>query len=200
MEIAALVVGLARMGYRGPISETCLSSLVAHARDHGVAEVLAWVQADRGLLLAPSWQFWWPRLGHLQPFRKGDCMPYLNHVTLMGHLTQDPELRFTPKGTPVTSLRIGINPRVGEGQEKRSEFYDCDVFGGWAENLCKTAKKGSLVVLEGRLRHEQWIDGPTNKPRSKVKIVAFEAVHVEAQYAGDKPAFSREAGDEGDAS
>lgn len=57
MEPVDLVFGIARLGYRGAIGETCLSSLLAHAKNHGVPEVLLWILEDPGLLLVPSWQF-----------------------------------------------------------------------------------------------------------------------------------------------
>ena len=52
-----LLMGIARMGYRGVISDKCLSSLVAWAQDYGVQEVLSWIKDDSGLLFVPSWQF-----------------------------------------------------------------------------------------------------------------------------------------------
>lgn len=60
MEIAQLLIGLARMGYRGPIRERSLSSLVAWAKEYSVSEVLSWIEADSGLLLCASWQFLMP--------------------------------------------------------------------------------------------------------------------------------------------
>jgi hypothetical protein len=55
--LPALLLGIARLGYRGPIPERALSSLVAHAQEHGVPAVLAWIEEDPGLLFVPSWQF-----------------------------------------------------------------------------------------------------------------------------------------------
>lgn len=57
MEIVHLLIGLARRGYHGPVSEKSLSSLVAWAKDYSVEEVLAWIADDPGLLFCPSWQF-----------------------------------------------------------------------------------------------------------------------------------------------
>lgn len=114
-------------------------------------------------------------------------MPYLNSVTLLGHLTADPELKTTPSGKAVATFFVGVNSRLESGAN-RAEFFDCEVWGGWAENLCKTARKGSLVLLQGRLRQEQWVDQKTNAKRSRVKVVAQRALHVEAQYAGEEPA------------
>lgn len=53
-----LLMGIARMGYRGSINDRALSSLVAWAKDYGVEEVLSWIKDDPGLFLVPSWQFW----------------------------------------------------------------------------------------------------------------------------------------------
>jgi len=64
-ELPALLLGIARRGYRGPIPERALSSLVAHAQEHGVCAVLEWTEKDSGLLLVPSWQFFW-----VPPFRQ----------------------------------------------------------------------------------------------------------------------------------
>jgi hypothetical protein len=57
-ELPRLLLGIAARGYRGPITEQALSSLVAHAKEHGVEAVLSWVEDDPGLLVLPSWQFW----------------------------------------------------------------------------------------------------------------------------------------------
>ena len=57
--LPALLLGIAKLGYRGPISERALSSLVAHAQNHGVSAVLSWIESDPGLLLVPSWQFFY---------------------------------------------------------------------------------------------------------------------------------------------
>ena len=56
--LPALLLGIGRLGYRGPIPERALSSLLAHAEEHGVEAVLGWIREDPGLLLVPSWQFW----------------------------------------------------------------------------------------------------------------------------------------------
>ena len=57
MELAQLLMGLARIGFRGSIGERSLSSLVAWAKQHSVAEVLQWIEVDPGLIFCPSWQF-----------------------------------------------------------------------------------------------------------------------------------------------
>jgi len=57
-ELPQLLMGIVRLGYRGRIMEHALSSLVAHAKEHGVETVLRWVDEDPGYLFMPSWQFW----------------------------------------------------------------------------------------------------------------------------------------------
>jgi len=56
-ELPRLLLGIARQGYRGSIGASALSSLIAHAQDHGVEAVLSWIHDDPGLLQVPSWQF-----------------------------------------------------------------------------------------------------------------------------------------------
>ena len=58
-ELPQLLLGLGRIGFRGELSEYALSSLVDHAKDHGVGEVLSWVEDDPGLMFVPTWQFHW---------------------------------------------------------------------------------------------------------------------------------------------
>ena len=61
-ELPQLLLGLAQRGYHGPLTAQALSSLVAHAQEHGVTTVLCWIDDDPGLLFVPSWQFFLP--GH----------------------------------------------------------------------------------------------------------------------------------------
>src|SRR5882672_10203697 len=77
-------------------------------------------------------------------------MAYINQVTLMGHLTADPELKTTPAGDSVATFSVAVNSKLKSG-ESRAEFFDVEIWKGWATNLCKTAKKGALVLLTGRL-------------------------------------------------
>jgi len=110
-------------------------------------------------------------------------MPYLNTVTLMGHLVADPELRSTPGGEKVANFSLGVNLKAKDGKE-HAEFFNVEVWGGWAENLTKTARKGALVLVEGRLRQETWKDKESGENRSRVKVRARRAFHVQVQYEG----------------
>lgn len=101
-------------------------------------------------------------------------MPSFNKVIVAGHLSRDPELRYTPKGTPVARLALGVNhtwkTAAGEKKEEVS-FVDCVAFGKQAETLGQYMKKGSPLLLEGRFRQETWQDKQTGKNRSKIVTV-----------------------------
>jgi len=101
-------------------------------------------------------------------------MANLNKVMLMGNLTRDPEVRYTPKGTAVAELGLAIN-RVysGENGEKREEttFVDVTLWGRTAEIAGEYLKKGRPVFIEGRLQLDTWDDKQTGQKRSKLKVV-----------------------------
>jgi single-strand DNA-binding protein len=101
-------------------------------------------------------------------------MANLNKVMLMGNLTRDPEVRYTPKGTAVAELGLAIN-RVytAENNEKREEvtFVDVTFWGRTAEIAGEYLKKGRAVFIEGRLQLDTWDDKTTGQKRSKLKVV-----------------------------
>ena len=101
-------------------------------------------------------------------------MANLNKVMLMGNLTRDPEVRYTPKGTAVAELGLAIN-RVysAENGEKREEttFVDITLWGRTAEIAGEYLKKGRPVFIEGRLQLDSWDDKQTGQKRSKLKVV-----------------------------
>lgn len=101
-------------------------------------------------------------------------MSSFNKVILMGNLTRDPELRYTPKGMAIAKFGIAVN-RVwtNEAGEKKEEvtFVDVDVFGRTAENVGQYMRKGRPILVEGRLRLEQWDDKQTGQKRSKLGVV-----------------------------
>ncbi len=121
-------------------------------------------------------------------------MPYLNSVTLMGNMTTDPEIRHTPSGEKIANFSLGTNYKSKDGKE-HAEFFNVEVWGGWAENLAKTAKKGALVLVEGRLRQETWRDKETGDNRSRVKVRARRCFHVQVQYEGHPEAEAEEGPD-----
>ena len=101
-------------------------------------------------------------------------MASFNKVILMGNLTRDPELRYTPKGTAIARLGVAVNRRwTGEGGEQREEttFVDVDAFGKQAETLGQYMKKGRPILIEGRLRLDTWEDKQSGQKRSKLGVV-----------------------------
>ncbi len=105
-------------------------------------------------------------------------MADLNKVFLIGRLTQDPELRYIPSGSPVTDLRLATTRtyRAGAGEEgeRREEtlYIDVTVWNRQAENCCQYLSKGRAVHVEGHLKVESWDDKTTGEKRSKIKVVA----------------------------
>ena len=102
-------------------------------------------------------------------------MASFNKVILVGNLTRDPELRYTPKGTAIAKIGVAVN-RVwtNEAGEKKEEvtFVDVDVFGRTAENVGQYMRKGRPLLVEGRLRLDQWDDKQTGQKRSRLGVVA----------------------------
>jgi single-strand DNA-binding protein len=115
-------------------------------------------------------------------------MASFNKVILLGNLTRDPEVRYTPKGTAVTELGMAVN-RVytAENGEKREEatFVDVTLWGRTAEIAGEYLKKGRPVFIEGRLQLDTWDDKQSGQKRSKLKVVG-EAL----QLIGGRPGGS----------
>ncbi len=98
---------------------------------------------------------------------------YLNSVILLGRLTADPDLRYTPRGVPVCSFRIAVNRRLldKESNEWRDEtyFFTVNTFAQTAERIGERLKKGSAVLIQGELRSRSW-ETPTGEKRVAVEI------------------------------
>jgi len=101
-------------------------------------------------------------------------MPNLNKVMLIGNVTRDPEVKYTPKGTAVAEVGLAIN-RVytPDGGEKREEttFVDITFWGRQAEIVGEYAKKGTPIYVEGRLQLDTWDDKQSGQKRSKLRVV-----------------------------
>jgi single-strand DNA-binding protein len=99
-------------------------------------------------------------------------MADINVVILVGRLTRDPELRYTPAGTAVTSFGLAVNNRRKVGEEWKEEpcFVDVKIFGRMAETSSEYLSKGRQCAVEGRLSYSKWEkDGQT---RSKLEVIA----------------------------
>jgi single-strand DNA-binding protein len=113
-------------------------------------------------------------------------MPSLNKVLLMGNLTRDPELRVTPKGTPICQFSLAINRQFKmESGETREEviYVDVEAWGKQGETIAKYMVKGRPLYVEGRLRLDQWEDKNTKEKRSRMKVVLEQF-----QFLGDNRA------------
>lgn len=102
-------------------------------------------------------------------------MANFNKVMLMGNLTRDPEIRYTPKGTAVCEIGLAINRYFsGESGDKREEttFVDVTLWGRTAEIAQEYLKKGRPVFIEGRLQLDSWEDKTSGQKRSKLRVVA----------------------------
>ena len=95
-------------------------------------------------------------------------------VILCGNLTRDPELRATPSGTQVCSFGIAVNRvyRDASGANKESvSFFDCSAWGKQGETIAQYAKKGTAMLVSGRLEQRSWDDKATGVKRSRVEVV-----------------------------
>ncbi|MBN1257554.1 MAG: single-stranded DNA-binding protein [Planctomycetes bacterium] len=101
-------------------------------------------------------------------------MPGYNRVILVGNLTRDPELRYTPQGTAVADLSLAINTMRGRGSERKEDtvFVDVTVWDRQAETCNEYLSKGRPVLVEGRLRQDTWEDKETGQKRSKLRVTA----------------------------
>ena len=103
-------------------------------------------------------------------------MANLNRVLLIGNLTRDPEVRYTPKGTAVADIGMAINRIIGgadEGERREEVTYvDVTLWGRQAEIAQQYLTKGRGVFIEGRLQLDSWDDKQTGQKRSKLKVVA----------------------------
>lgn len=114
----------------------------------------------------------------------------LNHITIMGRLTRDPELRYTQSQTPVASFTVAVDRDFGsrDGGDKQTDFIDCVAWRQTAEFVSKYFTKGSMAVVSGRLQIRDWTDREGGKRRSAEVV-------VDNMYFGES---RRRDGDSGD--
>jgi single-strand DNA-binding protein len=117
-------------------------------------------------------------------------MANFNKVILAGNLTRDPELRYTPGGKAIAKFGLAINRNwTTETGEKREEvtFVDIDAFGRQAEVISQYLKKGRPVLVEGRLKLDQWDDKQTGQKKSRLGVVleSFSFLDSGGRAGGD---------------
>jgi single-strand DNA-binding protein len=117
-------------------------------------------------------------------------MPSFNKVILIGNLTRDPEMRYTPKGTAVAKLGLAMNRQWKDdaGQQKEEvTFVDVDAFGRQAEVISQYLKKGRPIMVEGRLKLDQWDDKQTGQKRSRLGVVLESFQFLDSGERQDRP-------------
>ncbi len=129
-------------------------------------------------------------------------MASLNKVFLMGNLTRDPELRVTPKGTPICQFGLAVNRQFKDdaGQTRdETTFVDIEAWGRQGETISKYCTKGRPLFVEGRLKLDTWDDKTTGQKRSKMRIVLENFQFLgsrEGGGGGGTPGAAEEGGDQ----
>ncbi len=110
----------------------------------------------------------------------------LNHITIMGRLTRDVELRRTGSGIAVASFTVAVDRDFGsrDGGEKETDFIDCVAWRQTGEFVSKYFQKGSMIVVSGRLQIRNWTDKEGNKRRS-AEVVADNCYFGESKRSSD---------------
>lgn len=100
-----------------------------------------------------------------------------NTITIVGNITDDPELRFTPNGRPVANFTVAVNRRMrtqeGQWEDKLDGFFRCNAWADMAENVAESLTKGARVLVTGRLQQRSWED-PEGNRRSTIEIQVDE--------------------------
>ncbi len=100
-----------------------------------------------------------------------------NTVTVIGNVTRDPELRYTPSGQTVATFGLAVNRRWQNRQtqewEEQVSFFDIKAWAGLAENIAESIQRGTRVIVTGRLEQRSW-ENDNGEKRSKVEVVADE--------------------------
>lgn len=127
-------------------------------------------------------------------------MVSFNKVILMGNLTRDPEVRYTPNGKPVASFSLAVNHRYKQGGETKEEvcFIDVVIFGKQAESAGEYLSKGKRVLVEGRLQQRRW-EAEGGQKRSKHEVLAQAIRLLPVRQSGPEGPEGQEAAtDEGE--
>ena len=115
----------------------------------------------------------------------------LNHITIMGRLVRDPELRRTGSGIAVTSFTVAVDRDFGgrDGGEKETDFIDCVAWRQTGEFSSKYFTKGRMIIVDGRLEMRDWTDKEGNK-RTSAEIVVANAYFGDSKRDGDSGSSS----------
>jgi single-strand DNA-binding protein len=126
-------------------------------------------------------------------------MANLNKVMIIGNVTRDPEIKYTPKGSAVVDIGIAVNRTfTPEGGERREEttYIDVTLWGRTAETAAEYCKKGRSVYVEGRLQLDSWEDKTSGQKRSKLRVVGENYQLLDRRPGGSGGAGGSGGGDE----
>ena len=115
----------------------------------------------------------------------------LNHITIMGRLTRDPELRRTGTGTAVASFTLAVDRDFAsrDGGERETDFIDCVAWRQTGEFVSKYFAKGRMAVVSGRLQIRNWTDKEGNKRRT-AEVIAENVYFGDSKRDGDNSGAS----------
>ena len=121
----------------------------------------------------------------------------MNTINLIGRPTADPELRFTPSGTPVCKFRLAGNNPPRDGEDQPAMFVDVVAFKAQAEAIAEHVRKGRQLAVSGRLTYQEWeADDGTKRSRHVVTAHRVDFLAKPANGNGDAPPATYEYGDE----
>jgi single-strand DNA-binding protein len=113
-------------------------------------------------------------------------MPSLNKITIIGNVGNEPEMRFTPNGKPVTSFSVATNwvYTTPEGERRQeTEWFNVVAWNRLAEQCNQFLAKGKLIYAEGRIHTRNW-EGQDGQTRSKIEVVANRVIFLDKKAAG----------------
>src|SRR6266851_1632880 len=146
------------------------------------------IPRSRGIkaaIICPKSNYWTP--SH-NSFARSSLMPKsVNKVILLGNLGKDPEVKYTPSGTPVAKLTLATNERFKdkEGQwQDRTEWHNVVLWQRLAEIAGEYLKKGSKVYIEGKLQTRSWEDKQTNQKKYMTEVVGNDLVLLSSRGEG----------------
>lgn len=109
----------------------------------------------------------------------------MNHVTLIGRLTKDPEVRYTQSGTPVGTFTLAVDRRVAKDKPKEADFIPCVVWGKTAEVVGNWCKKGKQIAVEGRIQVRSY-DAKDGSKRYVTEVIVSELELLGKSEGGNK--------------
>jgi len=121
-----------------------------------------------------------------------------NKVVLIGRLTRDPELRYTPNNIPVCSFSLAVNRpfQSSNSNDKNADFFNCTAWRKQAENVAKYVNKGSMVAIEGRLQTRDYLDEKINARRYITEIVCDSVVFLDTKSQSSDDSYQAKNEDE----